>query len=484
MRRPRSENQANGELTLFSLFAWLWAMSVIWHYLRPGHDYAVGWMDLAVVLCAILVLIRPRNCHFFLATAVAQVLVFLLGLPSSSASNHWSAHFLVSLALCLSFGLQAARGRSLGIRSDDWLRLFRPVVCLLVITIYLFAALHKLNSRYFSAHGSAPQMYLEIVGGDHLSAIAPLLPADAAFLALLPALSALIELTIPLLLLFRRTRLLAILIGMAFHVILSQRAYPYITDFPILLGAAYALFLPEAGIDRINTSLLAPWRRSRYHASSKSLIAPALLLAVIFAPAVFALPAQSSINWFTFANLKAAHWTLYAAAYVAILVFLIVKLRGGDYVSSSLVWRRAHVPLAPIIALAVFVGLSPYIGLKTAGAFTMFSQLETEGGYSNHFFMPPELQIFDYQKQVCVIETTAADIPVTAATGELLTWHRFLKLTRANPEAAITYEFKGERHELERIAEKPELAGKADLFERFYLTFQHTNWEEKTSYCD
>ena len=484
MRPPGSEGQANSKLTLYSLFAWLWAMSVIWHYLRPGHGYHVAWVDLAPVLCAILVLIRPRNWRFLLLTAATLCFVYLIGLPSSGASNHWTTHFFVSLSLCASFALLALKRRPFTIDAREWLRLFRPVVCLLVMALYLFASLHKLNSRYMSEHGAAPKMYLEIVGGEGMSAFAPLLPTDAGFLALLPALSVLTELAIPVLLLFRRTRLAAMLLGMIFHTALSLRAYPYVTDFPLLLGAAFVLFLPEAAIALINASLLDRWRRSAFYEPVKRLIIPALLLALIFVPALFALPARDTVTWFTFANLMAAHWALYAAAYVAILVFLIVKLRGGDYVSSPLIWRRAHIPLMPIIALTVFVGLSPYLGLKTAGAFTMFSQLETEGGHTNHFFMPLELQLFDYQKQVCVIETTAADIPVTAATGELLTWFQFRKLTRTNPEAAITYEFKGERHELQRIADKPELTGSADLFERFYLTFQHTNWANKTSHCD
>ena len=201
-------------------------------------------------------------------------------------------------------------------------------------------------------------------------------------------------------------------------------------------------------------------------------------------PALYALPERRTIWWFTFANLKSVHWDLYAVSYIALIMFLIVKLRPTDYGSSPLMFRSAHYPLLPIIVLALFVGMSPYLGLKTAGAFTMFSQLETEGDYSNHWFMPLELQIFDYQKQVCVIETTAEDIPATASTGALLTYHQFRKMTRNNPEASITYTFKGERFELKRIADKPELVADPDLFERFYLAFQHTDWDRKTTYCD
>ena len=220
------------------------------------------------------------------------------------------------------------------------------------------------------------------------------------------------------------------------------------------------------------------------YALFKSVILPAILLAVIFVPPLYAFPELPSIEWFSFANLYSLFWAAYVATYISLLVLLIYKMREREYGRAPFLMTRAHYPLVPVLVLAFLVGMSPYLGLKTAGAFTMFSDLETEGNYTNHLFMPLELQIFDYQKQVCVIETSAENIPATAETGALLTYHQFRKLTRINPEASITYTLDGERFELKRIADKPDLVAKPDLFERFYLAFQHTNWDKKTTYCD
>lgn len=459
-------------------------MGLIWHYLRPDNPYHVGWPDLFVVLCAILVLIRPQNCYFLLATASAQIFAYLLGLAPSTSSNHWTLQFFFSITLFASFMITALHRRSLEIDSREWLSVFRPIICLLVVMMYLFASLHRLNSRYLSEFGAAPQMYRAIVNSERLAAFAHLFPTDDALIAILPQLSILIELVIPALLLLRRSRLAAVLIGVLFHSALSLRMYPPTMDLIVFVAAAYVLFLPDASINVIRATVLDRLRSSRFYEILKGVILPAVLLAVIFVPALYSLPKLPSIQWFSLANILAALWAAHAVTYISLLVLLIRRLRAADYDSGLFALRRAHFPLVSVIFLAFFVGMSPYLGLKTAGAFTMFSQLETEGNYSNHWFMPPDLQIFDYQKQVCVIETTAEQIPVTALTGELLTMHRFRKLTRNNPEASISYTFDGERFDLERIADKPELVADLDLFERFYLAFQHTDWDNKTTYCD
>ena len=470
---------------MYSLFAWLWAMGLIWHYLWPDNPYHVGWPDLFVVLGAILVLIRPQNCYLLFATAIAFILAYWLGLARSGASNHWTLQLFASLTLCLSFMIAAVKRRTPEIDAREWLGLFRPVICLLIVMLYLFASLHKLNSRYLSEFGAAPQMYRAIVNSEHMSAFTHLFPTDDALIVILPQLSILIELAIPILLLFRRSRLVAILIGVLFHSFLSLRSFPVPAhDLIVFVAAAYVLFLPDASIDSMNATIWDRLRSSRFYESFKSVIVPAILLALIFVPALYSFPALPSVEWFSFANLLLAHWALFAVTYISLLVLLIYKLPAAAYDNSPFVFGRASFPLFSIVVLAFLVGMSPYLGLKTSGAFTMFSQLETEGNSTNHLFMPLELQIFNYQKQVCVIETTTQDIPTTALTGELLTYHKFRKLTRINPEASITYTFDGERFELERIADKPELVAGSDLFERYYLTFQHTDWENKTTYCD
>jgi hypothetical protein len=53
-----------------------------------------------------------------------------------------------------------------------------------------------------------------------------------------------------------------------------------------------------------------------------------------------------------------------------------------------------------LMPFVVFInGLSPYLGLKTESSYSMFSNLRTEGGISNHYLVPASFQIFDFQKE-------------------------------------------------------------------------------------
>jgi Ca2+/Na+ antiporter len=48
-------------------------------------------------------------------------------------------------------------------------------------------------------------------------------------------------------------------------------------------------------------------------------------------------------------------------------------------------------------------GSAAYLGLQTDNVFSMFSNLRTEGGKTNHLFIPAWTQIFDYQKEVVIV---------------------------------------------------------------------------------
>lgn len=65
--------------------------------------------------------------------------------------------------------------------------------------------------------------------------------------------------------------------------------------------------------------------------------------------------------------------------------------------------RRGMAPSVILLIWVVVNGLCPYLGLKTAGVFTMHSNLRTEGGTSNHLFIPTFLQIFKFQRDLVFI---------------------------------------------------------------------------------
>ena len=65
--------------------------------------------------------------------------------------------------------------------------------------------------------------------------------------------------------------------------------------------------------------------------------------------------------------------------------------------------RLALACIGPALVLAS--GLSPYLGLKTLNAFSMYSNLRTEGGVTNHLLVPTATQVFPFQRDLVVIES-------------------------------------------------------------------------------
>ena len=58
-----------------------------------------------------------------------------------------------------------------------------------------------------------------------------------------------------------------------------------------------------------------------------------------------------------------------------------------------------------IFPISVFlIGLTPHLGLKNVQVFAMFSNLRTEGGNTNHLFIPSSFQLFDNLEDLVTIK--------------------------------------------------------------------------------
>jgi hypothetical protein len=110
-------------------------------------------------------------------------------------------------------------------------------------------------------------------------------------------------------------------------------------------------------------------------------------------------------------------------------------------------------------------GLTSYIGLRTAGNFTMFSNLRTEGPRSNHLLLGSNpLKLWDYQEDVVRfirINDRKARIgyQYQPLRGNELPVVEFRKLiyawTAAGVRVPMTFEYRGEIHATENIVTDP-----------------------------
>ncbi len=92
------------------------------------------------------------------------------------------------------------------------------------------------------------------------------------------------------------------------------------------------------------------------------------------------------------------------------------KIRSGD----APYRLKSPMLIANLIPIWMFVHcLSPYIGLGTGGALSMFSGLRTEGGISNHYVITKPLGWFPYQDKVVYVDAaTNPSLQAASAAGQ------------------------------------------------------------------
>ena len=95
-----------------------------------------------------------------------------------------------------------------------------------------------------------------------------------------------------------------------------------------------------------------------------------------------------------------------------------------------------------VFPLLVFLnGSCPYLGLKTTTAFAMFSNLRTEGGQSNHFFLR-NYALFQYQDDLVEVRNSNDyRFYELVVSGDLLPWFEFRRMVYSadNPNLQVTY---------------------------------------------
>ena len=120
--------------------------------------------------------------------------------------------------------------------------------------------------------------------------------------------------------------------------------------------------------------------------------------------------------------------------------------------------------LFPVLLL--FHGLTSYLGLRTAGNFTMFSNLRTEGPASNHLLLSGNpVKLWHYQEDVVRFiriddRRSRIGYQYQPLEGSLLPVVEFRKLiyrwTKAGAAVPMTFEYRGTIHSTTDITRDPE----------------------------
>ena len=385
-----------------SILIWgvLLAISCIAHFSihLSTAKFSLVWIFSVACLLMSFALIQRPNLNRLLLLAGIQVLHFFAVAPFNP--DHWILICLVNLTL-----LSAALRQWLLYRKVDPRQLmddFSQGAKLIFLVCYSFAAISKYNIHFlFSDLSAARAMQKLQIGGFPALKYFVWIPA-APWLALI------CETALPICLCIRRLRNVGIIIALFFHAALMLSPTVKVYDFTLAVYAMLYLFTSN----NFDTNLMMILGRLKSRlATINSRIWPGVLItaATTIIVTSFVSPLESVPKYYL-----VTRWQIALAITSAVIVTFLLAIATKSIVEKPAVrprqnnfWPQWGLPYI-FVSLSLLNGLCPYLGLKTQGSFTMFSNLQTEAGQWNHLFMPQAMRIFDsYQdKLVTVVAST------------------------------------------------------------------------------
>ena len=465
----------------FGLFAYLWALSALFDLIPKS-----AWLDspahALLACCAVFVVLRPSSLAGFALLSVARLAAFVQDSPNTP--NHQVLFALASAAiLCATLPLlwrerQAPPGSPPLLDHGAWFSAFAPLLRLLLVGLYFFAVLHKLNWAYFDPSVSCGVTMFRNLAPSLLEALLP--GGDVGRYALIyGGLAA--ELTIPVLLCFPRTRLLGFAVGVLFHSFLGLGYFHFSTG----VFAFYTLFIPAS----VATDTFARVKTWRQRSVWRERLTTPMAIALMGLALVAAMVVMGELDRLIYRQLR----YLWMAGMLTGLAVLVLAPARWPLWRETVSGRLRDARLGFVFPIALlFCGMSPYLGLRTVPAFSMFSNLRTEGGISNHLFMPATaLHIAGYQDDLVRIEATNRPaLKRWAGRGRLRTFFEFRsqvqKMLREEdaarrdagkpdlpgPPLLLQFERGGKRYTLRNAGENPEIMAEIGWLERKWMHFR------------
>ena len=426
------------------LFAVLWALAHLVHVLRHAEPGSlVTW---AVVVAALLLAARPDRGWSLATLATVQVAHAALLLPLMP--NHYLLMAFGNLGLLV---VLAHRWNIPTALARDWFAYLRWVLAI----AYGAAAVAKLNTGFFSEYTCAATLFYDSARAFG----APQLPVTVE--ALLPYLTATAELGVVVLLLVPATRTAGVALAVGLHLVmaisptafagLGFTAAVFAFVVPFMSPALMAYLLEH--VDRWMEAI-AGWRRDVRR------------LVGVLAAGVYVAAAGGHIP-LPEGPFFERGWWLTAPVIAAVGGGILM----GCWVTRSqrpapLVFRVRSPVAVGVVALVALTAAAPYLGSRTLMTFSMYSNLETARGESNHFLIPRLPREGSQDDLVTIHESDNPRLMNAANHGAQVTWHELRRELAEHPEDALVYERQGEVFDLDRAADDPDLASTHPVWHR------------------
>lgn len=367
----------------------MWAIANIVHLVNQeigALTSPVAWLNLAI---AFAVLRRP-SAHRLALLAASQILDTVWVAPL--APDHAVLATWVNIVILLAYARVRLRDGAVQADGGELLSSSLSVIRALLLIGYTAAAIAKYNDGFLDPVTSCASFIADAARFGLFDSEGVL---DWAHIgaALIP------ESLIPFLLVVPWTRRFGVRFGLLFHFLVSFSPAIRVGDFTATLFALFALFVSgEEILDAVNE-----WRARRDtrvpHRSVKPLFDLAMWIPV-------------RARWFALLLLAGAfgfvHETFTILALYGVFTVYAVRLLRVSARTFRVGHPRAvlfeRMTLAQIgVATAMFLYVAmPYLGLRTDGVFTMFSNLRTEGPGTNHLFLP-SWHVVDLQNDLVVL---------------------------------------------------------------------------------
>jgi hypothetical protein len=359
-----------------------------------------------------------------------------------------------------------------------WVAIVAPLMQMSVAILYFFTVFHKINRAYFNPDVSCASTMLHEIGG-----LYPIIPAGvfADNLAIYGTL--LIEGLIPILMLIPRTRLAGGVLALGFHAMLSLHPHPGIYSFTATIVSLLSWFIPSGFFINIQPAPKVLKALNILWIVTCIMVTAALLIGVV--PSLKSIVTEAGTVGFSIGYYGILVYS--AAIGVAFLLhgWRHRAVLAGPYSVAGSLSKKLMFSF-PLCALLVLIGMQPYLGLRTRMCFSMFSNLQTEGGVGNHLLIPDALQQTRWQQELVSVVTSDDPGLNTIANRH----HRIpiLELSRRIRESkagySTTFLYKGKEYKcLSGDAASMQVLPEINAAGRRYLYFRSVGPDPATVPC-
>jgi hypothetical protein len=458
----RSSFETPNHLTIFAFF---WACQALVHQEYFWRNWLphnlMGWVLTGFIVATI---VRPRSLMLFSAMLISSI-VYNVGLWPYVV-NHIVLESIIHFTILVSIGYTLIQQKTSPVPDREMrariFEKFAPVVSLMVILMYWFIVNTKTNFDFFSFDRSCiSDFYIDVLdflpylGLPELNVSLDTKPVQISLWIFMA-----VEVLIPLFLMFRKTRYLALIIGVPFHMLLAMIGHRTFSGFILAL---YTLICADS-----LAVLFADWQ-SRFEADKDNLIrklkiAAGAITAIAAIGCIYAYIGHGGL----FGVFKYFRYWFFVFFFGSVGVVILLAIwrnyKKGDSESTP-VWTWSPKWVWLMMIPVIVNGLSPFIGYKTETSFAMYSNLRTEGDVNNHMFMPT-IRLADYQDDL--VNILDSNHPQLKEWIETIPLHDREMIKR---KTNVVY-FEFNRVISESMAENPDLD--------FYVTYTRNDGEEQT----